>query len=96
MNRPLVGYACAMKRKPLLTGVLFGIIAPPVGMFVGLQVSPVLANILMFPILIVSMVTGTPLGDMSIGLWLSMIVLSGLVWALVFAAVAAIWSLLKQ
>ncbi len=87
----MLGYASTMKKKPLLYGALFGIIAPPVGMFIGLQVSPILANGLMFPIIIVSIAMDVPLGDMSIGLWLTMIALSAGVWGLVFAVLEHCW-----
>ncbi len=75
-----------MTKKPLLAGCLFGLLAPPVGLFIGLQVSPAMANVLMFPVIIVGVFLDTPLGDMSAGLWVGMVVLSGIVWALLFAA----------
>lgn len=73
-----------MKNKPLLYGFAFGVVAPIVGLFIGLQVSPWLANVLMFPIIAVSALTGTPLGDMSGLFQAAMVLLSGVVWAALF------------
>ena len=67
--------------KPLVYKFAFGLIAPFIGLFVGLQVSPLLANILMFPIIAVSAVTDVPIGEMSGLLWAGMVLLSGVVWA---------------
>lgn len=79
-----------MSLKPALYGFAFGVFAPVAGLFIGLQVSPLLANILMFPIIAVSALTGTPLGEMS-GLMIALMIgLSGVVWALVFWGVSAL------
>lgn len=67
--------------KPLIYKFLFGLIAPFIGLFVGLQVSPLLANILMFPIIAVSAATDTPIGEMPGLLWVGMVLLSGVVWS---------------
>ncbi|MES0868414.1 hypothetical protein [Pseudovibrio sp. SCP19] len=71
----------------IIAGALFGIIAVPLGFFVGLQVSPVLANILLLPFIIVSWSSGIPLGDMSALLLVWSTVLSVAFWATVFGLV---------
>ena len=74
-------------------GGVFGLVAPFIGLFVGLQVSPMVANILMLPILALSAVLNSPFGMWSPTLMLTGLVLSVVVWALVFAIVVG---LLKQ
>ena len=74
-------------KKALLWGGVFGLVAPFVGVFVGLQVSPMVANVLMFPVLAMSVMLGSPFGMWSPALMLVALVLSVIVWALVFAAV---------
>ncbi len=54
-----------MLSKLILCRFLFGLIAPFIGLFIGLQMSPWLANILMFPFIIVSALTDIPIGMMS-------------------------------
>ena len=82
-----------MNKKALLWGGVFGLIAPFVGLFVGLQISPVVANVLMFPIIGLSYVLGTPFGMWGPSLMILGIALSIVMWALVFGIVA---KLLKQ
>ena len=74
-------------------GGVFGLVAPFVGMFVGLQVSPMVANVLMFPIIAMAAALNSPFGAWSPALMLAALVLSVIAWALVFAAVG---TLLKQ
>ena len=76
-----------MNKKALIWGGVFGLVAPFIGMFVGLQVSPMVANILMFPILALSALLGSPFG-----MWNPMLMLVGLLvsivaWAFVFVVV---------
>lgn len=82
-----------MNKRVLLWGGVFGLIAPFVGLFVGLQISPVVANVLMFPIIGLSYVLGTPFGMWDSSLMILGIALSIVMWALVFGIVA---KLLKQ
>ena len=74
-------------KKALMWGGVFGLVAPFVGMFVGLQVSPMVANVLMFPIIAMAAGLNSPFGMWSPALMLAALVLSVIVWALVFAAV---------
>ncbi|WP_109317277.1 hypothetical protein [Pseudovibrio ascidiaceicola] len=77
----------------IIFGAAFGLIAVPLGFFIGLQVSPVLANILLFPFITVSWLLDVPLGEMSSLLRISLTVLSAVVWAGLFGFVG---SLLKK
>jgi len=80
-------------KKALVWGGVFGLVAPFIGMFIGLQVSPVVANVLMFPIIAMAAGLNSPFGMWSPALMLAALVLSVIVWALVFVAVDM---LLKQ
>ncbi len=73
-----------MRKRVYILGLVVGIIAPVLGLFVGLQVSPVLGSILVAPLFLLSLITGDSLGGpggfmqsaisivgilISIGLW---------------------------
>ncbi|KKW44602.1 MAG: hypothetical protein UY94_C0019G0012 [Parcubacteria group bacterium GW2011_GWA2_56_21] len=83
-------------KKALLWGGVFGLVAPFVGMFVGLQVSPMVANVLMFPVLAMSVMLGSPFGMWSPALMLVALVLSVIVWALVFLAVKMVLGQMRK
>ena len=76
--------------RSLIYGFIFGLIAPIFGLFFGLQVSVVIGNILTFPLIILSQITGTPFGMMSTPLRIIGWLLSAIVWAAIFYAVARI------
>ncbi len=76
-----------MNRKALIWGGVCGLIATFLGLFVGLQVSPMVANVLMFPIIGMSYVMG-PFGMWNPVLMLVGLALSVVVWALIFGVVA--------
>ncbi len=80
-------YDAGMSKKALIWGGVSGLVAPVVGLFVGLQVSPMLANVLMFPIIGLAAVSGGSFGQ-NPSVFLVGIVLSVVVWALVFGIVA--------
>ena len=80
-------------KKALVWGGVFGLVAPFIGMFIGLQVSPMVANILMFPVIAMSAALNSPFGMWSPALMLTALMLSVIVWALVFVAIDM---LLKQ
>lgn len=71
-------------------GGIFGFFAPFVGLFVGLQVSPIVANVFMFPIIGLSMILGTPFGMWGMGLKLVALGLSIIAWASIFGIVHAL------
>lgn len=79
-----------MNKKALIIGGVFGLVAPFVGIFMGLQVSVILGNILAFPIIGLVYVTGTPFGMWSSALMIAAIVLSTVLWALIFALIARV------
>lgn len=73
-----------MSKKALVWGGLFGLVAPFIGMFLGLQVSAIAGNILTFPLVGLSYVTGQPLGAWGAGLKVVALLSSVLVWAVIF------------
>lgn len=70
--------------KSLIFGALWGLIAPFIGIFFGLQVSVMIGNILAFPIIGLSYITGTPFGMWSMGMMLFALFTSIVVWAALF------------
>lgn len=70
--------------KAAVIGLTFGFLAIWVGLFFGLQVSPMVANILLFPVIAVSYLVGTPIGAMSTPLTLAAFFLHCLVWSAIF------------
>ena len=81
-----------MKKKTLVWGAAFGLVAPLVGIFVGLQVSVWLGNILAFPLVGLSYLTGQPFGMWSVWMLLLSLGLSMAAWALIFGVVARLGS----
>lgn len=79
-----------------LWGSIFGLLAPFLGLFAGLQVAPVLGNILMFPFVIISKITGQPFGEFSTILKLLSWALSIVLWGFIFVIIAYIISAFKQ
>ena len=73
--------------KATLFGFLVGLLMPVFGLFIGLQVSPTLANIMLFPLLFLSDLTGIVFGNASGFQWLLFFLFSGVSWALLFFAV---------
>ena len=59
---------------------------PVFGVFIGLQVSPLLANIMLFPLLALSAATGIVFGNASGLQQILFILFSGASWALLFFA----------
>jgi len=77
--------------KPLIFGFLFGLVAPVIGLFAGLQVSPFLGSLLMFPIMIASLASGIPYGRWGVSAQLGSLFLSGVFWAIVWFCVHWAW-----
>ena len=65
-------------------GAIFGLIAPCLGLFAGLQVLPVIGTILLFPAVIISKVVGLPFGEFSTGLIILSFILSVVAWGVIF------------
>jgi ABC-type dipeptide/oligopeptide/nickel transport system permease subunit len=79
-----------MKKSWLIAGGIFGLVAPFIGMFFGLQVSTVLGNILAFPVIALVYITGTPFGFWGGGLYVLAITLSIVAWALIFGVASTL------
>ena len=74
--------------KPALWGFPFGLLMPIFGLFVGLQISPTLANIMLFPLVLLSDLTGIVFGKASGLQRILFILFSGATWSLVFFALS--------
>jgi|GEM_PF-5152391 len=82
--------------RNFLWGAIFGLIAPFIGMFAGLQVAPFLGTILMFPIIVLSKMIGQPFGNFSATLMILSIVLSIICWGFIFMGFAKVTSKSKS
>lgn len=80
-----------MSKKALIWGGIFGLLAPFIGIFLGLQVSTTLGNILAFPVIGLSYATGVPFGMWHWSMLLLAVALSVVLWALIFALVAKLF-----
>jgi len=81
-----------MRRKALIWGAAFGLVAPFVGLFAGLQVSVWLGNILAFPLVGLAYLTGRPFGTWGVWPMLLAVGLSMVAWALIFGVVSLLGS----
>ena len=72
-----------MLHRTTIIGGVFGLLAPFIGLFVGLQVSTVLATLLLLPFFVFSALTHTPIGDIDTWVWAFLVLLSGVLWAFV-------------
>lgn len=77
-------------RKAYIWGGVFGIVAPFLGVFLGLQVLPLLGSILAFPFVILTMVTGIPFGNFGTPLKLLAFLISVASWSTVFGVAAKV------
>jgi hypothetical protein len=75
-------------KKAFFWGALFGLIAPIIGLFAGLQIAPIVGNILMFPFIIISHILDKPFGEFPTPLLVLSIVLSILAWGAIFSLIA--------
>jgi len=71
-------------KKELIAGIIFGAVAPFLGLFFGLQLSIFLGNILTFPLIIESTLIDKPFGEFSIFWWGVSFLLSMILWPLIF------------
>ncbi|WP_039019445.1 hypothetical protein [Halocynthiibacter namhaensis] len=58
-----------MLHRTTIIGGVFGLVAPFIGLFVGLQVSTVLATLLLLPFVVFSALTHTPIGNIDAWVW---------------------------
>lgn len=80
-----------MNKKALIGGAVFGLLAPFVGIFFGLQISTVVGNILAFPVVGLAYVTGHPFGMWGPGLMAGALGLSLVLWAVIFGLIAMLF-----
>jgi len=78
-----------MNKNLYIGGVILGLLVPVIGVFVGLQVSTLLGNILAFPIILIVSITGTPFGYWGAGMWVLAAVLSIGLWTAIVAFVSS-------
>lgn len=77
-----------MNKKALIGGAVFGLVAPFVGIFIGLQISTVLGNVLAFPVVGLAYLTGEPFGIWGSGMMIFAVALSIALWAIIFGAIS--------
>lgn len=73
-----------------LAGFVFGVVTPLVGVFLGLQVAPLLGTIFAFPLIAAGWLMGEPFGHLSAALRFAALLASGAVWAAIFWSVARV------
>lgn len=71
-----------------LAGFAVGVVMPILGVFLGLQVAPLLGTIFASPLIAAGWAMGEPFGQLSAVLRFVVLLCSGFVWAVVFWAVA--------
>ena len=80
-------------RFKFILAILFGIFVTWFGLFGGLQISPVIGNILAFPFVLSAYLTGNGFGNQSIGVAVVLFAVTSLFWATAFLFA---WRLTKQ
>lgn len=75
----------------VVLGVLFGLVVPFLGVFLGLQVSTALGNILAFPVIAIVYITDTPFGMWSGWQFAVAAVLSVVLWTAFFALIGKLF-----
>ncbi len=71
-----------------VVGFIFGTISPIFGLFLGLQVSPILGNIVAFPFIVSSWVSGTSILGLPPFVKVTSVLVSGVVWSFIFSRIA--------
>ena len=84
------------RNKHFLYGSIFGLLAPFIGLFAGLQIAPFLGEILMFPFVIISTVVGQPFGEFSTFMMVLSTSLSMILWGSIFVIVTKVISNFKK
>jgi hypothetical protein len=83
-------------KNNFVKGAIFGLLAPFIGMFTGLQIAPFIGTILMFPFVAISKMISQPFGEFSTTMMVLSIVLSIVIWGFIFALFANIISKFKK
>ena len=87
-NKKPHGAAMKPALKSIMLGFAFGLLVLPIGLFIGLQVFPPLANLLLFPGLIFSHLSGIIFGYATSIQVVYFFIANGVGWAAVFFAVS--------
>lgn len=74
-------------KKAILLGCIVGLIAPVIGLFLGLQVSTFLGTILMLPFIMLGSIIGEAFGNFSTLQTIISFACSMLLWASIFVAI---------
>ena len=77
--------------KTFIYGMLFGVFATIFGLFAGLQISPILGNILMFPVIAISAITDTPFGNFEPSTMRFAFIITLISWGLIFVLFKFLW-----
>ena len=80
-----------MSKKALIIGSVWGLIAPFIGIFFGLQVSTTVGNLLAFPVIGLVYITGQPFGTWGVGYMVLAVTVSIVIWAILFGLVATLF-----
>ena len=73
-----------------ILGFLLGVVTPLLGVFLGLQVSPLLGTIFAFPLIAASWLVGEPFGNLSHWISASALLAFGLIWSFIFVSAAKV------
>ena len=73
--------------KSFIKGALLGLVFPILGLFVGLQVLPIVGNILLFPIVLFSLAIDTPFGMFSTSQIIIGMIISSITWGICFIVI---------
>jgi len=85
-----------MLKNPYVIGAIFGFLAPFVGLFIGLQISPVLGTLLLAPVISLGDILETPVGDMSDSIKILALWVSIAFWSLFLGTIFSIIGTLKR
>lgn len=69
--------------KVLMISFIVALLVSVCGIFIGLQVSPLLANIILFPAIIITKLLLVSFGDLALTFKLTLLVVSSFIWALI-------------
>ena len=76
-----------VRKRVYILGLLIGVVAPILGLFLGLQVSVILGNILAAPQILLSTIIGEPFGTLSTVLQIAGILISVAIWTVIIGAI---------
>lgn len=82
--------------KVFSIGFCFGLLLPVLGLFVGLQISPNLADLMMFPVRQLTALANQPFGELPAMTRLVLWSCAGTVWGLIFLSLHWLWGKLSR